>query len=136
MKQYSDAVLELATFLKNHPDIDDKLTSRWDYPSASIWLSDGDTAEFGRLCRALGDFQKSGYNGQLTARYAPEDEEGDRIFSLSVNVSGACERTPKVDENGNVVTRTVTRTVPVETKEVEEEEVEYEYNCPDSFLAL
>ena len=133
---YSQKLRHLAGWLEDHPEINDKLVGYWEYPS--IWIGVGDdTEEFGRLCRAMGEFEKERniYSDSLGATHLAETDD-TRIFRATVSVSGVCEKVAKLDEDGNVVTKKVTKTVPVATEEVEVEEVEYEWHCPESWLSL
>src|SRR5215472_4779529 len=101
---YSEKLRALADYLDEHPEIAEKTNGYWDYPS--IWVSCGeDTEEFGRLCRAMGSFEKnkSSWDNSLSATYAPENEDGDRLFKVNVGVTGACTKVVKLDENGEPV---------------------------------
>jgi hypothetical protein len=137
--RYSQKLRQLASWCEDHPDIDEKLSGYWDYPSATVWLGKEETEEFGRLCRAMGTFEKSGSYGTLAATVRPELDGEGPIFQVRVNIDGQCEKRVKVDENGFPVTRKTTKTVtltePV-TEVQEVEEPEYEWKCPDSFLSL
>ena len=133
---YSQKLRLLASWLEDHPDIDERESTYWNYPS--IWISAGeDATEFGNLCRSMGEFEKrrSSWSDSIEAVHAPETDN-DRIFRVTIALTGACQKVPVLDENGSPVTRKVTREVAVETREEVTEEPEYEWKCPDSWLNL
>jgi len=88
----------------------------------------------------LHNFTKQGSDGTLSAvvepKLRPDDDAywGNMVFSFSINLTGACKRRVKVDENGQPVTRVIPakEARPAQPEQVVEE---YEYECPP-FLSL
>jgi len=137
--RYSQELRQLAAFLEDKPELEEKLSGYWEYPSVTIWLGEEEKAEFSRLCRVLGTFEKSGSYGTLTAMVRPEIDGEGPIFSVRVCIDGQCEKRQKVDEKGFPITRKTTKTVTIAepvTEVQEVEEPEYEWKCPESFLSL
>ena len=133
--RYSQKLRLLAVYLEDHPGIEERLATYYDYPS--VWINADDTDNFGELCRAMGKFEKerSSWSDSISAVHAPEADH-QPIFRVTVSVSGVCQRVPRLDNNGSPVTRKVTKTVPVETREEVVEEQEFDWKCPDSWLSL
>lgn len=122
--KYSEKLLVMHDYLVKHPELDNVLSERWEYPYENIYTNSW--SEFQDTIRHLGGYEKGGYAGTLTARHNENDEHGDRLFQLSVTVSGVCEVRPKVDENGQPVMRPKMNYVPTG-----EQEQEVEYHCPE-----
>ena len=132
---YSQQLRLLASWMEDHPKFDEKESQYWNYPS--IWGNAEDEKEFGELCRAMGKFEKNRptYGDSIEAVHAPETD-GDRIFKVTVSLSGVCQKVPRLNDDGTPVTRTVTKTVPVETREETEEVPEFDWHCPQAWLNL
>lgn len=117
---YSEKLRLFADYLDEHPTVAAKCEGTWDYPSIYIVADDFD--DFQSIISDLGGFEKSGYGGTLSATH-----EVRKVYLVTVSVSGVCEATPKLDENGEPVMRQVPAT---EAKEVPV----LEYKCPDTWL--
>lgn len=156
MTTYSSKLRALADFLDDHaPAIMDYYCpedSRWTYPSVEVYIAlptpdeddsedeiiskqvrmDSKKAYYRELITELPNFSKSGYDGMISARYTPDDAAGRPLFQISVSLSGACSATPKLDEDGKPVTRTIPARPAEEAKEIPE----MEWHCPESFLQI
>ena len=120
---YSEKLRQLADYLDDKPELLNEMNGEWDYPSVYIIAEDYD--RFQELIRDLDGFEKSGYSGNLYATH-----ELRHVFSVQVAVSGVCEATPKLDDDGNPVMR------HIEARVQEAEDVPVmEYKCPDSWLS-
>lgn len=126
---YASKLRAFARYLDTHPEIAEKVNDWGTTPSFTIYCDD--SANFGSLCRALGEFDKEPYAGMLTAIHKETWEDSTTKFRLAVSISGVCEKVAKLDEFGNPVTRK--KSAYVETEELE---TEYEYRCPESWLSL
>lgn len=137
MLTYADKLRRLAAWLDNHPTIANEVLGEYEYPCISIYAySDAedvtDFEKFQELCRALGNFDKEGSGGVLTADHTewrdPQYQE-ERLFQVRIHTSGVCERVQKVDENGTAVM--VPKREYIVTDELEPV---YEWKCPDNWL--
>lgn len=133
---YADNLRSLATWLDSHPGINEAITSYEGYPM--VYLNAGNPGQFGQLVKEAGPGTKSGYDGTLTFRVTDDDSHSnweDRKWSLTLAVTGACERT----QTG----KTTTRHIPIPATAYQNnagewvvDEPEYVYDCPDSFIGL
>lgn len=130
---YADKLRELAGWLDAHPKWANNLSH--EYPRISVYLGDEGGKLFAELIRDMGTADKHGYGGTLSAYHWENrkrvDGSEETIYALGVHLSGVCEKVPKVDDDGNpiMVPKKVTTTT-------DEMEPEYEWRCPESFLAL
>lgn len=141
---YQDKLRKLADWLDSHPGIAERVDGPYDYPEISLYAED--SSEFGAICRALGEFDKSAYECSLIASYeAISEDKKDKVralgerphhtdFYVSACVSGVCEAKVTAKRERKVY-------VPVNAYRnadgdlVVEEEIK-EWKCPDSWLAL
>jgi hypothetical protein len=132
---YSQKLRLLASWLEDHPEIDERQDSYYDYPS--VYIHAEDTSDFGSLCKAMGKFEKerSSWSDSISAVHQPRTDDG-YIFQVTVSVSGVCQKVPRLDEDGTPIVRRTTKTVPVEIREEVVEEPEYDWKCPESWLSL
>jgi hypothetical protein len=119
---YSDKLRRFADYLDGHPRIAGMVGDAYDYPTLHLYAEDWQ--HFQTLIAHMGGYVKSGYGGSLTAQHREQDDDGGRTFAVYISVSGVCERREKLDDDGNVVTRTI----PAQEASTV---VEYEYECPD-----
>ena len=132
---FSHKLRLLASYLEERPKLNERYSGHWDYPT--VYINAEDAEDFGQLCRMMGKFQKdrTTWNDSISADYTPE-ADGDAIFSVRVSLAGVCQKVPRLNDDGTPVTRKVTKTVPIETREEVEEVQEYDWKCPDSWLSL
>lgn len=124
---YADKLRLFADWLDGRPELLEQLP-HWDFPGGSIYTDDKEL--FGSLVRWMGSFDKSGYNGVVTAAHVSKTGDGGHIFRFSINLTGACEARAKLDDGKPVMRR---KKKYVETDEWEPEQ---EWICPESFLNL
>lgn len=122
--KYSEKLRMFADYLEDHPEVDAKMDGPYDYPS--VYISVDEFEDFQELIKHMGGFQKGGYGGTIQASH-----ELRGIFAVTAAVSGACEATPKLDEDGNPVTRKI----PAVEAQPEKEVAVMTYNCPTAWLA-
>lgn len=120
---YQDKLRAFADYLDQHPVAAAKMSGEYDMPSTYIYCDEWE--DFQEVIKDLDGYEKSGWNGNLTARHKENGPDGYPAFQLSVTISGVCEVRPKVDEDGQPVMRR--KTVQVETDEWVQEN---EYHCP------
>lgn len=120
---YADKLRWLADYLDDHPEIRNA-TSEWDYPTTYIYADDWD--HFQELVPHLEGYDKDGSNGSLSARHSKTARDGETIYIVTVHVSGVCEATPVVDDDGQPVMKP--RQKYVETDEMVPV---LEYKCPE-----
>lgn len=124
---YSAKLRELANYLESHPVVDESTSDPSEFPS--IWIIADGWDHFQAICRDMGGFTKSGYNGTLDATHSQKNDiTKEYEFMVNVSVTGQCEATQKIDEDGTPITRTLPaspeRVVPVMT-----------YKCPESWTS-
>lgn len=134
---YAQKLRAFARWLDQHPAVLDAIDD-WDRPSVYLYYGEKDTETFSAICRGMGTFDKHGSDGTIRAIVdrkvtSQDDAYGTSKFRLVVELSGACQRVEKRDENGDIVTRPVVKYEHVPTGEMEPV---YEWKCPDSFLNL
>lgn len=120
---YADKARCLADYLDNHSDIAEQVSDSYDYPSLYIYANNWE--DFQELISHLDGYTKSGGNGSLSATHTEKNEDGETMFRVQVQVTQVCEARPKLDEDGQPVTRKVLKWV-----ETDEEEPVMEYDCP------
>lgn len=120
---YQDKARSLAEYLDSHSEIAEKVSDYYDYPSLYIYANNWE--DFQEIISHLDGYDKSGSNGTLTATHRERNEDGETMFRVQVQVTQVCEARPKLDENGQPVTRK--KSVWVETDETEPV---MEYDCP------
>jgi len=112
----------LADFIETRPECARQF--QWTVYSAQIFPP---KQKWEDVLRELGTFEKGSDDAYLEARVELPD---GTMFIANQAKTNTCERV-------QVGTKTVTKTVPVtdEVKTIEVEEPQYEWVCPDSWLA-
>ena len=128
---YSDKLRALAAYLDSHPTVAENITE-WENPS--LYIHANDKEDFSAIVRSMGNARKAGNYGTVTATHVVKDGPGKydpTAYSVTVALSGACERVPVLNEDGTPKVKPVVRTV-----ETDEMEPVTEWHCPESFLNL